>query len=140
MLLLNPSTVTLGPHTFSDVVLLTIDRTAERTAEEWSDAGPHPVFADIPEQRTLVRIVRRPERDDLAPPRPGEQHALVFNTSPNLSDADRRRIAIAAAVVTGVTHQVGGPKGAQQTITLTALSADGAADPVTITNVAEGAD
>lgn len=140
MLILNPPHVTLGPHTFTDVALLAIDRAAERTAEEWSDAGPHPVFADVPEQRTLIRIVRRPERDDLTPPRPGEQHALTFRISPNLSDADRRRITIPAAVVTAVTHQVGGPKGAQQTITLTALSSDGATDPVAVTTIADGAD
>lgn len=140
MLILNPPTVQLGPHTLEDVALLAIDRVAHRTAEEWSDAGPHPVFADVPEQRTVVRIVRRLERDDPAPPLPGEQHTLAFHTSPNLSDADRRRISIAAAVVTAVTHQVGGPKGAQQTITLTALSSDGATDPVAVTTIADGAD
>lgn len=143
MLILNPPTVQLGPHTLDDVALLAIDRVAHRKAEEWSDAGPHPVFADVPEQRTVVRIVRRLERDDPAPPLPGEQHTLAFHTSPNLSDADRRRISIAAAVVTAVTHQVGGGpsgRGAQQTITLTALSPDGASDPISITTIADGAD
>lgn len=139
MLILNPPTVRFGPHAFDDVTLLAIDRLAERTVEEWSDFGPHPVFADIPEQRTVIRIVRRLLRDDVSSPRPGDQHTITFRVSPNLSDADRRMIS-ATAVVTSVTHQLGPSKGAQQTLTLTALSPDGATDPLTVTTIADGAD
>ncbi|MBX3359693.1 MAG: hypothetical protein KF745_14835 [Phycisphaeraceae bacterium] len=130
MIILNPSSVTFAGRTLADTDAVLLDRTATRLAEEWSDSGPYCVLADVPEQRVQIRIVRRILRDDLAPPIPGEQGALSLVTSPNASDASRRRLA-ATAVVTAVSHQVSA-KAATQTITLLVLSATGAADPVSI--------
>src|SRR5688572_50733 len=135
MLLLNPPLVRFGPHTWTDVTLLAVDRTSTRLAEDWSDSGPHPVFADAPEQHTQIRAVRTPLRDDLAAHKPGHQAALTFHTSPTSSDADRRLVTISAAVITSITHHLTTAKSAQQTITLTALSPTGAADPITTTLV-----
>jgi len=131
MLLLNPPLVRFGSHTWTDVALLAIDRTTTRPAEEWSDAGPHPVFADAPEQRTQIRVVRDLLRDDLASHKPGDQAALTFHTSPTTSDAARRQFTIPAAVITSVTHELATARHARQTITLIALSPDGATDPIT---------
>lgn len=131
MLILNPRLVKFGPSVWSDVTLIAIDRDASRLALEWSDLGPHPVFADAPEQRLTIRVVQEIARDDLDTPRPGDQATLVFYTSPTGADARRRKVTV-TAVVTGVSHELSLTRGTQRRTTLTALSPTGAADPVII--------
>jgi hypothetical protein len=129
MLLLNPETVRFGAALWPDVAALHIDRASERLVVEWSDAGPFPTFADVPEQRVTVQVTRRLVRDALLTPRPGEIAELAACTAPTAGDALRRRIR-ALCVVTHVAHELSAQRGALQVISFVAISADGAADPV----------
>ncbi|RMD63572.1 MAG: hypothetical protein D6824_05145, partial [Planctomycetota bacterium] len=60
MLLLSPHRTTLLGKTLGGVQLVALDRRAPRLVREWSDLGPHLVFADAAEQLVQLRIVRRP--------------------------------------------------------------------------------
>ncbi len=139
MLILNPGIVTFGARTLGDVVMLTVDRSAHRRVEEWSDAGPYAVFADVPEQRVRVRVVQELSREDVGGASPGEAGTLTFRTSPASAESGRRKAA-ASAVVVGVTHEIvsrgsaGGRPTARRIIELIAVSPDGAADPITLTD------
>lgn len=141
MLLLNPSSVRFGDDLWDDATLIAIDRAPARLAENWSDLGPYQVFADAPEQRITIRIVRRLTRDQPPPPPLGTMAQLRFATSPSASDAGRRLIE-ATAVLIEVDHQLPGDgdppsrtraRSASQTLTLVAISGDGADDPIVIT-------
>ena len=127
MLILSPQLVRFDTLEWTDVSLIAIDRTAAREAVEWSDLGPHPTFADVPEQRTTIRIIRQLDRGDLNAPAPGRAGELVFDVSPAATEAGKRTHT-AQCVVLGVRHELSaGPKGhaAMQTIELVALSGDG---------------
>ncbi len=137
MLLLNPETVKFGVATWYDVTVVLVDRATERPVLEWSDTGPYPVFADVPEQRVSVRVSRRLLRDTAFTPRPGDSAELIVYASPTAGDAQRRRIR-AICVVTHVAHELSAQRGALQTVTLVALSADGAADPIAIEGASDG--
>lgn len=132
MLLMNPARVTFGAATWEHVVWLGVDRQAESTLLEWSDLGPYAVFADVPERRVIIRVVQELTGEDLGGPAPGELGTLTAVTAPNGADGGRRRVT-AQAVVTRITHELSG-RGARRFIDLTAVSSDGAADPVTITD------
>jgi hypothetical protein len=132
MLILNPRRVIFADQPWEQVTLVAIDRRAQRLALEWSDAGPHAVFADVPEQRVDLRVVMDVERDDIGGPAPGQLGELTLVTSPTASDARRRRLTV-SAVVTAVSHEVSLRKGAVRTVELVAVSAGGADDPIAIT-------
>lgn len=131
MLLLNPRIVKFGSQTWDNVRLVSIDRSAHRTVEEWSDDGPYSTLADVPEQRVAAKIVMDVTRDDVTTPRPGESGTLVFYTSPAASDGGRRKVS-ATAVVTAVSHELSLKNGAVRTVTFALVSSAGSADPVTI--------
>lgn len=135
MLLLNPRLVQFGPHAWDDVAAVTIDRAAARLAEEWGDLGPHAAFADVPELRTTIRIVQELLRDDLDAPLPGTQDELTLHTSPAWADGGRRKLT-ARAIITRIEHEVSLKRGAIRTITLLAISEDGADDPITFSEAA----
>lgn len=132
MLVLNPQHVTFGESRWDHVQVVAIDRAAHRDAVEWSDLGPHVAFADVPEQRITVKVIREVSSDDVDSPKPGETNTLTFHTSPTASDGLRMKITM-QAVVMRVEHDVSVRKGAVRTITLTAVSPDGATDPVVVT-------
>jgi hypothetical protein len=131
MLILNPKQVTFGTVTWPDVVAVSIERRPHREAVEWSDAGPHVVLADVPEQRVELTVVQELSRDDLASPKPSEQAALAVLVSPTASDVGRRRVS-ATCVIVRVEHEVSARRGALRTIKLVAISSDGLADPITV--------
>lgn len=137
MLLLNPESVKFGSSLWTDVTGVVIDRAAERLAAEWSDMGPYAVLVDVPEQRVTVRVTRRLVRDTPSSPVPSDAAELTVCTSPGAGDARRRRIRI-QCVVTGVTHDMKDQRSATQTITLLAVSSDGAANPVTVEDATDG--
>jgi hypothetical protein len=83
-----------------------------------------------------VRIVQQLSTGDLGGVAPADALALVFHTSPTGAQAGRRRVS-ATVVVTGVSHELSRKRGAVRTIEAVAISADGAADPITIES-AEG--
>ena len=131
MLVLNPRLVTFGGESWEDVAAVSIDRVAARLVEEWSDAGPHAVFVDAPERRVTVRVVQEPAGDAPGAPLPGDSGELVVFTAPGAGDAGRKRVSC-GAVVTRVEHEVSLRRGSVRTVTLAAVSADGAADPIAV--------
>jgi hypothetical protein len=137
MLILNPRLVTFGSYSWPEVAAIAIDRSPHRTVEDWSDLGPYAVLVDVPEQKVRVTVVQEVERDDVHLPRPGESGTLSFRTSPTASDAGRRRFSC-TAVVLEVRHELSLRKGAVRTVTLAAVSADGATDPVVMGDASDG--
>lgn len=132
MLFLEPQNVTLDTTTLEHVSAISFDRTADRLAVEYSDKGPHAVFADVPQQRVSVTIVRDLiEGDPLISGVfvPGFATALTFATAP--ADSDAQRLSFSAAlVITAVEHDLTRAKGAVLKITAVALSTDGLTDPI----------
>ena len=134
MLILNPRTVTFGESTWHAVTAVAIDRAPQRTALEWSDEGPYPVLADVPEQLVTIKVVQDIAAGDFSTPRPGDQADLTLHTSPHATDAGRLKLTT-TAVILRVEHDLT-RKTTTRTITLAAISEDGAADPITITDAA----
>ena len=137
-MLIIPDIVNFGPLTLDNIQYLAVDRASERLATEWTDAGPHAVFADVPEQRVTVRLSRRIIGQAPAGVVPGQRETLTADFAPGGSGGKRRRLTV-SAVVTSVDYQFAGADAAsgsarstRQSITLIALSPDGATDPVTI--------
>lgn len=136
MLIPNPTLVTFGELTLDGVAAITIDRAAGREAVEFSDSGPHVTFADIPEQRTHITVSRRLDRPEFQTPVPGDQADLSFIAAAGAHDSARTRIR-AMCVVREVRHDVNESSrdraaAARQTLTLIAISPDGATDPITL--------
>jgi hypothetical protein len=137
MLILNPRTVTFGSSRWDNVQSVSIDRRPRRIAEDWSDAGPYAVFADVPEQSLRIAVVQELSATDLGPPAPGGRATLSFCTSPAAADRSRQRLTT-DAVVLQVTHGLSLKGAPTRTILLAPLSASGAADPVTVTDASDG--
>jgi hypothetical protein len=131
MLFLHPRVVSFGGVDWSGVESVAIERAAARSFVEFADTGPHTVLADVPEQRVEVRVVQDLLGEDMDVTRPGEIGTLGFETAPNSSGAGRKRVSM-TAVVLGVKYQVSRKGGSSRTVELVAVSADGAADPVTV--------
>lgn len=132
MIILNPERVTFGARAWNNVSAVTVEREAKTLVAEIGDAGPHVVFADVPEQRCRITVVQELEQTDLHTPTLGELDALKVTT--NVSLGDRGRAALSAsAVVIDVKVNVARGQGATRRITLLAVSGDGAADPLTTT-------
>ncbi len=131
MLWHTPRRVTLDGVELSDVDVVAIERHADRAVAEPGAAGPHAVFADVPAERTVVRIKRRPGHRETALLGLGREHDLAIRTGPGPSDAPGLSIA-ARIVLTEVRVDLARRGGPAQTITAIALSADGAADPIAI--------
>lgn len=130
MLLLSPRTVMFGETSWQNVTLVAIDRLTTRAALDYSDFGPHPIFADAPEQTTRIKVIQELGADDLGAPRPGETGTLTLFTSPTATNRPRTKLSTLASVES-VTHEVSLKRGTHRTITLIALSPDGATDPIT---------
>lgn len=134
MLFLNPAKLTLLSADYSNIESVAISRLAHHEVTEWSDAGPFAVFADVPECKVEIAITQRLDTgpdQSLLGPKPGEQGALELTTSPNASHAQRKKL-IAQVVVRAVRYDLGAkPK---RTISLVAISPDGAADPIVLTD------
>ncbi|MBU6411988.1 MAG: hypothetical protein KGS45_00820 [Planctomycetes bacterium] len=130
MFLSSPTRVTFGSLLLSSVSSISIDRTASREAIDFSDAGPHPTFADIPEQKVLITILQYLTSSDFAAPLPSSSATLTIHAKPNDSDSGSLTLQ-ASTVVRSCTHSLN-PKGATRTISLIAISTNGATDPITI--------
>lgn len=132
MLWLNPTEVNLLGVALDGVLAISVDRFATRTAEERGDLGPHVVFVDAPEQRVSVRVRRR-VGDGSAPAVSGigvgAMGALSFRVAGSVGDRQGRRVS-ATVVVRGVDHDFSERDGFVQSISMTAVSSDGAADPI----------
>jgi hypothetical protein len=131
MLLLSPRVVTFGESVWQNVTLVAIDRETSRAALDYGDLGPHPTSrrctgADDADQghpgtrrrTTLALRVRA---------RSGHGHALYLADRDESAAHEVERVAC----VESVTHEVSLKRGTHRTVTLLALSPDGAADPIT---------
>jgi len=134
MLWIDPTEVTLGSLALTGVSAITVDRRAERAVVEWSDFGQHPVFADVPEQRTTIRLIRAMHPGDTLAPKPGEAAALKFRVGASLAESGAATVS-ADTVVLSVSHAADTKRGMVQTIDLVALSTDGGVDPITETPI-----
>lgn len=133
MLFLNPQRVTIGSLVLDNVQSIAVDREARRLVEEWTDLGRYAAFADVPEQRTRIRLLRALTRSEATPLRPGDQALLRFRVASGASAAGVRELA-ATVVVTAVDHTLSARQGAVQRIEALAISPDGGADPITETD------
>lgn len=129
MLFLNPMSVTLLGKTLDNVTALAVERLATKAVVEWSDGGPHPVFADAPEQKTTITLTRVVAQDEATPARPGDQGALTFRVGAGADDAGNRSYT-ATVVVMGVGYDLTAKAGAKQTIEMVAVASAGGTDPV----------
>lgn len=140
MLFLNPQHVSLGALTLEHVASIVVSRAADRLTVEYSDLGPFPVFADVPQERTTLTITRDlldaglPETDALAL---GHQATLSFTTAPNASDARTRTFSL-TIVITAIRNDLPRDRRLFQVISCLAISTDGASDP--LAEVAKGGD
>ncbi|MCC6659578.1 MAG: hypothetical protein IT437_01700 [Phycisphaerales bacterium] len=130
MLILNPRAVKFGPAVWDEVLAVAVDRHASRIIRQHGDLGPHTMIVDVPGQEVRIRIVRSISRDDIDVPRPGDLGTLTLYTAPAGNELRRRRVSC-TAVVTGVAHELTATR-ATRTVTLEAVSSDGAADPIAI--------
>ncbi|MEI7658711.1 MAG: hypothetical protein WCK33_11670 [Phycisphaerae bacterium] len=134
MVIIKPSGVTFGTQAWSDVTSVVIDREAEKAVVEWTDAGPHVAFADVPAQRVTVRVERVVASPaEVEGPRPGDLQTLGVQWSRGVSSAAELAMT-ARCVVLRVTHEATG-KGVSRRVELVAVSTDGVRDPVTITRL-----
>ncbi len=131
MLVLNPRTVTFGDARWENIQAVSLDRVPQRVVEEWSDAGPYAVFADVPEQKLRVTVVQDLAAADLAAPVPGDRGTMAFCTSPAAADQRRQRLSM-DAVVLRVTHDLSVKGAPTRTILLAPVSSDGGGDPVSV--------
>ena len=132
MLWIDPDRVTFNGAPLPGVTAIALSRAAERTTIEWTDNGPHPTFADAPEQRTTIRITRTIAPGEPLTLKPGDAAALTFRAAPSLAHAGASSVS-ASLVITAIAHAADPKRPLTQTIDAIALSADGAADPITHT-------
>lgn len=131
MLILNPDEVTFAGEPWPEVVAVVVERAAEKSILEWSDLGPHAVYADVPEERMTIRITRLLSTSVFELPGPGALGEVVFFASMGTSDARRRRVR-AVCVIERIAYQFVQKSGATQIVTLVAVSGAGNVSPVTI--------
>jgi hypothetical protein len=131
MLISNPTSVTFANQSLDAVRQVAIDCRAAKATLDWSDLGPYPTFADVPERSVTVKVVAVPDHDQswLAP---GAQGTLIFKTSPSATDGARKTYAL-TAVVMSVSHDLT-ESAIKRTIEFAAISPDGAAEPITISD------
>ncbi|MFG0305681.1 MAG: hypothetical protein ACF8Q5_05650 [Phycisphaerales bacterium JB040] len=131
MLALNPRRVEFGGDTWGNVSSVAISRTAETLIAEWSDAGPHMVLADVPEQRVTVEVVQSLLGEDMDEPKPGAMGTLSFETGRSSTDSSTDTVSM-TAVIERVWYEVSVSRGSTRRVRLLAVSADGLADPVSV--------
>jgi len=131
MLILRPNLVTFAGDAWPRVERLAIDRVGTKVIRDFSDDGPYPTLIDVPEHLVRVRVIQAFDTTDLASPKPGDLGQLRVELARG-GDEGRRLIRI-DCVVESVTHDLSA-RAATRTITLTAQSASGDADPVLITD------
>ena len=128
---LNPSHVTLGPATLSNVRQVAVEQKADRLVVAFGDAGPHAAFVDAPERRVVVKLRRRvldAEDLDLAV---GDRVPFAMRAAPTAGDGPGVTVN-ASVVLSAITYRVERHDGAEQVIEAVAVSTDGATAPVTV--------
>ncbi|MCR9217581.1 MAG: hypothetical protein NXI14_10310 [bacterium] len=133
MLYLHPTHVTLNTTPLPGVESIAVARKAKSVITDFTDDGPHPTFADVPERLTTLIIKRRvPEPDDaFASIALGDELDLAFRAA-RTPDAPHALRVSARTVITGVESSVASERECAQTITAVAVSTDGDEDPLTV--------
>ena len=133
MLYLHTTSVTLGSIPLPGVESVAVARKAKAVITDFTDDGPHPTFADVPERLTTLTIKRLvPEPDDaFTQVALGNELDLAFHAA-RTPDAPYALRVSARIVITGVESSVTGERGCAQTITAVAVSTDGDDDPLTV--------
>lgn len=127
MLLLSPTRVRFGGQEWTHVRALAVSREASRRVVDFADEGPHAVFADAPEVTTRLEVRQDVTSTSLESPSPGQRAVLTAQVA--AGPGSGRAVTLSAdAVVLAVRVEAGG----ERRIELVALSASGAADPITI--------
>ena len=130
MIWLEPAQATFAGEELGGVTSITLDRKADRLLVEYGDRGPHPAFADVPEQRSVLKVVRTVEADDPGSGlTPGASGLVSFVTAPDRTGVRGERVAMESGVV-HVMHAARGARGVGQTIEFVGVSALGTDDPV----------
>ncbi len=131
MIWLNPQTVDLGGVALSEVRQVAVDEKPEKLIVDFSDAGPHVAFADVPERRSTVKIRRRVLANETLGIAVGDERVFEMRTSATAGDGSGV-IVTATVVVTSVQYRLDRHDGAEQTIEAVAVSADGSTAPVSV--------
>jgi hypothetical protein len=133
MLLLNPTHITLNTAPLPAVTAIAVSRKAKSLLTDFTDTGPHPTFADVPERITMLTITRHllgPD-DAGAALSLGDQLDLAF-TAKRTPDAPHALRFSARIVLTAIESALTESKALTQTITAVAVSTNGSSDPLTI--------
>jgi hypothetical protein len=130
MLAIVPERVVFAGGELKGVRVVAVSRIAVRAVSEYSEEGPHCVFADAPEQRTRVTVITPLGGDDSNPPTMASSGVLEVRLARSPATVSRKEIRM-LAVVTQVSYRATSA-GADRTVEFEALSADGRTDPVTI--------
>ncbi len=138
MIWLNPKDVSLGAVSLGEVRHVTVEEKAERFVVEFGDAGPHAQFVDAPERRVTVKLRRRVLGNENLALAVGDALAFEMRTAPTGSDGPGVRVS-AEVVISSIVYKVDRNDGAEQLIEAVALSTDGAAAPVTVSDDPGGA-
>lgn len=131
MVVIRPAQVTFGGEVWGAVDRVTIDRVGTRLVREWSDDGPHLVFADVAAQVVRARVTQALDQTTLTGPLPGELEELRVELAAGGDEG--RRLVRFDAVVESVTHEVSGSR-AVRTVSLIAVSDEGDEDPVRVSD------
>ncbi|MBX3385656.1 MAG: hypothetical protein KF768_03715 [Phycisphaeraceae bacterium] len=135
MLVTSPRSVRFGNLSLADARLVAIDRAPVERVEEFDQAGPFCVLADVTRRRTTIRVEREPP-DAAWPAEPllqlGAQAELVVHASPAAADAALVRLS-ATCVLVAVDHRLDA-RPALQTLTFIAVSPAGDSDPLSVTH------
>jgi hypothetical protein len=130
MLAIVPERVLFAGGELKGVRVAAVSRIAVRPITEYSEQGPHCVFADVAEQRTRVNVVTPLGGDDINPPAIATSGVLEIRLARS-PGADSRKEIRMLAVVTQVTYRATSV-GADRTVEFEALSVDGRTDPVSV--------
>lgn len=134
MLAIAPERVVFAGSELKGVRVVAISRGASRSVIEYSEAGPHCVFVDAPEQRTRVAVVSAVGSEDLFPPSTASGGVLEVRLARAPGVNTRRELRMAAVVMQVSYRATQG--GAERTVEFEAYSADGRVDPVSVIELA----
>lgn len=131
---LNPDNVTFAGAPLTSVRSVRLQRFGETAADKEGTARKWRQFTDVLRRETVVTL----EREVAGPlsflPETGTEGVLRFESALGRSDGGRSEFTM-TGVVTSQSVTLDRQKQAVQTLTITGVSSDGMADPVTIREI-----
>ena len=137
MMIFNPVAVEFAGAVLAGVESAAINRRAEKMVVAFGDHGPNAVFVDVPERRSGVVLRQRLTTTTAEAPGLGTLGDLRLSATAGGADASAWTV-VCRCVLVRVDHEVGAGGaarggGAVRVMEFVCVSADGAADPVTVT-------